>query len=334
MNYDEILAKIRQQKNLSIEAIEEKIKEKLRTLSDLISKEGAAHIVANELGVKLFDNLHNKKIKINDLLGGMRSVTIAGKVVKLGNIYSYKKENREGKVANLFIADETGKMRVVFWDKHHIELLEQGKIKEGDILKITKANIRANNGFNELHTSGISDVVINPLDTHIEVLGERQHATFIEKKIKDLQEREENVALLGTIVQVFDPRFYPACPTCGKKVYPEGDKMRCPEHAVVQQEYAPIINLLLDDGSGTIRVTAFRNQAERIFNVDKAALQACKDTASNFEQLKLLALGRQVKFVGNVKMNEVTATKEFSLRLVLDYNPALVAHKIVEELQA
>ncbi len=225
-------------------------------------------------------------------------------------------------------------MRVVFWDNKQIEMIEQGKIKEGDIIKINKASVRANNGFNELHALTVSDIVINPLDVHIEVLGEQQHATFVEKKINDLQEHDENIALLGTIVQVFEPRFYPACITCGKKVYPEGSNTRCPEHGVVQQIFAPIINIFLDDGTANIRAVAFRNQAERLYGVNNEALQACKETPSNFDQLKTIILGKQVKLVGSVRMNELTAMKEFSIRMVLDYNPALLAHKIVEELQA
>ncbi len=51
--YEDIVAKIRQDAGISESELNEKIEEKMSQLSGLVSKEGAAHIVANELGVKV-----------------------------------------------------------------------------------------------------------------------------------------------------------------------------------------------------------------------------------------------------------------------------------------
>jgi len=48
-------------------------------LAGLISQEGAAQIVAAELGI----NFDNEKLKINELLPGMRKVNVVGKVINL-----------------------------------------------------------------------------------------------------------------------------------------------------------------------------------------------------------------------------------------------------------
>ena len=62
--YNDIVQKISETANISSEEIETKVNAKLKQLSGLISKEGAAHIIANELGVKLFENTSGKlKIK-------------------------------------------------------------------------------------------------------------------------------------------------------------------------------------------------------------------------------------------------------------------------------
>ena len=53
--YDEIVAKLNEKSNLTSEEIASKIKLKMEQLSGLISKEGAAHIIANELGINLFE---------------------------------------------------------------------------------------------------------------------------------------------------------------------------------------------------------------------------------------------------------------------------------------
>ena len=60
LTYEQIIEKIQEEKGLSKEEIGKRIEEKVKDLSDLISKEGAAHILAHELGLKVFHEL--KKI--------------------------------------------------------------------------------------------------------------------------------------------------------------------------------------------------------------------------------------------------------------------------------
>lgn len=334
MKYEDIIARIRQQKDVSVEEIEAKIKEKLARLSDLISREGAAHIVANEMGVKLFDDLRNRKLKINNLLGGMRSVTLAGKITQLFGVNHYNKNGREGKVANMFIADETGRVRLVFWDTKHIQLIEDGALKEGDVVKVKNGYVRVNNGYNEIHTGGYTEIFVNPPDEKIEKVVESQHVSFEDKKISELKDNDDNVAISGTIVQAFEPRFYPACPECGKKTMSEGDIFKCEQHGNVNAEYIPILNVFFDDGTESIRVVAFRNQAERILGLNKEEVLTFKDNPSAFEAVKNNLLGKQLKIVGRVRNNEVAGRNEFTSRLVLDINPKELAGKIAEEIIA
>ena len=61
MSYEQIKAKIKDAINISDADIDLKVNDKLRQLSDLISKEGAAHIVANDLGVKIFQQVEAGK---------------------------------------------------------------------------------------------------------------------------------------------------------------------------------------------------------------------------------------------------------------------------------
>ena len=162
ISYEDIVKKLREEKNISSEEIEKRVNEKLELLSDMISKEGAAHIIANELGVNLFKDLEQRKIKIDKLNSGMRSVNVLGKVIKIYGVREYKKEKREGKVANLLIGDETGIIRLVLWDVNHIKEIENNNLKENDIVKIKNGYIRENNGFKELHLGSQGSIFINP----------------------------------------------------------------------------------------------------------------------------------------------------------------------------
>ena len=81
----QILEQIKEKSNLGEEEISSKVKAKMEQLSGLISKEGAAHIIANELGVSLFEEKEGK-VKINKIFSGMRSVETVGKVTAVYEI--------------------------------------------------------------------------------------------------------------------------------------------------------------------------------------------------------------------------------------------------------
>ena len=82
-SYDEIVRRIEEKTGLPKEEIEEKVSKKVTQLSDLVSKEGAAHIVANQLGIKLFENLGERRVKIKEIAKGSSFVNILGRVIAI-----------------------------------------------------------------------------------------------------------------------------------------------------------------------------------------------------------------------------------------------------------
>ena len=75
--YEEIVLKINENTKMPASEIEERVERKLKQLSGLISREGAAHIVANERVGKVFEPL-NGKLQIKNILAGMREVETIG----------------------------------------------------------------------------------------------------------------------------------------------------------------------------------------------------------------------------------------------------------------
>ena len=147
-NYERILKKISESAGISKEEIERKIEAKRAKLSGLISKDGASQIVAAELGI----NFDNEKLKINELLPGMRKVSLVGKIISIFPVREFEKNGKKGKVANMVVADETSNIKVVLWDTNHISLLENGEIKEGDVIEIGNGSVRNS----EIHLTGFS----------------------------------------------------------------------------------------------------------------------------------------------------------------------------------
>src|SRR3989338_3088799 len=112
--YEEILLKINEKTQMQVSEIEDRVEKKMKQLSGLISKEGAAHIVANELGVKVFEPLSGK-LQIKNILTGMRDVETVGKVLQVSDAREFLRGDAVSKVASMLIGDETGTIRVVMW---------------------------------------------------------------------------------------------------------------------------------------------------------------------------------------------------------------------------
>ncbi len=315
--YEDIIARIKEEKGLSDEEINSKIKQKLTQLSDLISKQGAAHIIANELGINLFDG--SAAFKINKLTPGMRNVGIVGKVVKLYGVNEFKNEKRQGKVASVLLGDDSGVIRLVFWDEGHIKLIENGTIKEESVVKIRNCYVRENNNYKELHLSNLGQIELS--DEKIEVRPFTEASASSKKEIKDLVEGDVNVGVVGTVVQVFEPKFFAVCTNCNKKVLPDGDKFRCEQHGVVTPDYGSVLNFFFDDGSGNIRCVVFRDQVCNFLGLDKSKVLEFKDNIASFDKVKNGVMGKQIKVVGRVVKNTMFDRVEMIANSVEEVKP-------------
>src|SRR3989344_1444792 len=123
-NYEQIIEKIQFSSGLSKEKIEEKVKNKLKDLQDLISKEGAAQIIANELDVRLFDATP-KEAKISALMTGSSAVTLTARIIQKYELRTFNKNNHTGKILSMLIGDETGTTRLAIWDENIIAEAER-----------------------------------------------------------------------------------------------------------------------------------------------------------------------------------------------------------------
>ena len=153
ISYDKLLDKISKTSGLDKAELERRVEAKRAKLSGLISKEGAAQVVAAELGI----NLDKEKVKIDELLPGMRKANVLAKVIKLSPVRTFVKDGKESKVANIIVADDTSNIKVVLWDTHHIELIERGEITEDKVIDIANASMRGN----ELHLGSFSELKIS-----------------------------------------------------------------------------------------------------------------------------------------------------------------------------
>lgn len=296
----QIKERIKQKTGMAEDEINQKIKAKLKQLPGLISEEGAAHIVANELGVKLFDI--GEKLQIKNILSGMRNVDIVGKIIQKYELREYKTEKSSGKVANMLVGDETGVVRVVLWQKQ-TDLF--GQLKEGDIVKIRGAYVRDNNNRKELHLSEASKLIINPPGVEVSVKEKVGPGQGVRKNIADIKEDDTNVEILATVVQVFDLNFFEVCPQCNKRArLREEEGFVCQTHGRITPDYNYVLNLYLDDGSDNMRAVFWRQQVEQLLGMDKPRILAFKEDPTKFEPIKTDLLGSIIKVSGRANKNQ------------------------------
>ncbi len=309
----ELINKIIEKSGLSEEEIRLRIKRKLDDLAGLISEEGAAHIVANELGIKLTEE--QGKITINKLIPGMRNIELEAKIRQKYELREFNNETRKGKIASMLIADETGTTRLVLWNEQAEKINE---LKEGDIIRIKRAYVRDNNGRTEVHLSETGELEINPEGVSININLEATQKPN-RKRIKELTEQDQNVEVIATIVQVFEPRFFASCPECNSRLNEEG---KCTKHGTVTPKYNYVMNLYLDDGSDNIRGVFWREQVNKLLGKTEEELINMKDEPGAFEEYKTELLGMIIKIRGRVQKNQNFGKLELIAQdLEKDINP-------------
>ncbi len=308
----ELKEKIVHSGKCSITELEERIRVKINELSGLISEEGAAHIIANELGVDLV-NQQRDKLKIKEIYAGMRGITAVGKVVRKFDVRQFAKGERTGQVCSLVLGDETGTIRVVFWNDQ-VNFVE--KVQDGDVLLLKDVYVKENNGDREIHVGERTELRLNPEGENIDVV--RQNS-YQRKKIMELLDGQDNVEIMGTVVQVFDPRFFSVCPECNSRVV-EPDAV-CSTHGKVLPASSYVVNCILDDGSSTIRGVFWKNQTHHLLGKSEMEMLHYKDAPASFEEVKTDLLGEQFLVRGRVKRNEMFDRLEFSAQLVEKANP-------------
>jgi replication factor A1 len=312
ITYESIIKLIEEKTKLSRKDIDQKIKSKVDSLSGLISKDGAAHIVAHELSVEIKSDDSKGVISVKNLVPGLKNVSVIGKIRKIFDTNSFKRpDGTSGKVRSMFIFDDTDSIKAVMWNDAADVVLN-----EGDIIRLTKAYVKDNRGNIEINVSFADNVEVNPAGIEIkkEISSEQSTVQTLRepippqrKEISALSDKDYNIEIMGTIVQVTDIRFYEVCPSCNKRLKQDGT---CQEHGKVSAKYNYVLNIVLDDNSGNIRVVFFNDLIEKLLGMSRDQVLLF-NASSGFDKIKDNLLGNIIKVNGRVNNNAMFSRLEF-----------------------
>jgi len=248
MGLDEVVQRILSiRKGLTREEVLRLVEEKKREAEGYFTDEGAARVVASDLGVDVPQKPFRSKVLIRDLVSGLSDVTVTGRVI---TVYSPRvfprSDGTRGKVARLLIADESGTLRVALWDEK-ADLVEAGKIEGGQIIRFSHGYTREGlDGRLELHMGMRGDIQFSPPEV---VEKEYPPVTNFFQKIGDITKEHRRVNILGVVERVNPPSTF---------------KRRDGTEGKVQRAQ-------LRDESGRITVVFWDQKAEELGDVGKGA---------------------------------------------------------------
>jgi len=309
---EEIAEKICEHTSLSRSKVLGLIEEKEDELSGLVSKEGAAYIVAREFGISLLRE-SKRQAKIKNLSEGMNSVEIVARIVNISETRNFDKDGSKGSVVNFVLGDETGMVRLSLWNDE-IDMINDMGLKEGDAIRIARGYVKMDNRGNLEVRLGrgrmekVEEEVKLP-----EAGGLASDYGMVRRKSLSEAKEGETIEARACLVQLFRKNpFFEVCPTCGLRMKNKAGKWVCDQHGDEKPAYNMVVSGVLDDGYGNIRIVFFRELAERLFGKTAAELRAYAqervDPMAVYEIFE--GLGKDYIIRGRLKKNELTENLE------------------------
>lgn len=203
MKFKEIIKRILTQKEeLSEDKVQALIEEKKSGFQGLLSDEGAALLVAQDLTVEIEQDERLEELQVTDLISNLNDVTIIGRVLSVWPLREFtKRDGNIGKYVRLVLADKTGKIFCIFWDSK-AEKISKEETLQGKMLKIAHGYTREGISKDvELHIGDRGDHIISPN------VSEENYPKFDERELKfsdisEIKSERKNINVLAKVIKI------------------------------------------------------------------------------------------------------------------------------------
>jgi replication factor A1 len=214
--------------DVSVAEFREAVEAKVEQMGGLADEESAAMLVAHELEDGEVEG-------VSDVEPGMEEVKFVAKVTSVGEKRAFERDGDDqpdGRVVNVEVADETGSVRLAFWDEKADAA--EGELEPGGVLRIGG---RPKEGYNGVEVN-VDDVEPAPdTDVNVDVSGE--------STIDGLSLGLSDVNVKGKLLDTESVRTFDR---------DDGSEGK-------------VANLVLGDETGRVRVTMWDGQAETVEDV-------------------------------------------------------------------
>ncbi|AAM07979.1 TPA: replication factor A [Methanosarcina acetivorans] len=212
---------------ISREDFLKRIEEKVENMGGLCDEAMAAMLVANELG---FSDAGRENLKIENITPETGPVNFIARVVSVFDVKEFtRNDGTIGRVGNLIVGDETGKLKLTLWD-NMADLIKAGKVKVGQTIQISGY---AKQGYSGVEVNIGNNGVLTESEEEVDVAASSQ-------KIKDIKDGMGDLNLTGKVLEISEIRTFQRKDGSGGKVG----------------------NLLIGDETGTLRVTLWDEKTD------------------------------------------------------------------------
>lgn len=212
---------------ISKEDFLKRIEEKIENMGGLCDEAMAAMLVANELG---FSDAGRDNVKIENITPESGPVNFIARVVSVFDVKEFtRNDGTIGRVGNLIVGDETGKLKLTLWD-NMADLIKTGKVKIGQTIQISGY---AKQGYSGVEVNIGNNGVLTESEEEVDVAASSQ-------KIKNIKDGMGDLNLTGKVLEVSEIRTFQRKDGSGGKVG----------------------NLLIGDETGTLRVTLWDEKTD------------------------------------------------------------------------
>ncbi|MFX1418625.1 MAG: DUF2240 family protein [Promethearchaeota archaeon] len=274
---------------------------------------------------------------IKDLQNKTGLVSFKGIITSIDNIKSISlKSGEEISLLGFIVSDESDGIRVTLWREKAEEYSKILTVGEGISLKnvlLKYSNFSSRNEISIINDSKLDliDLEIKNLKS-IQLDGNDRSPNFSGNYIKiDSIKAPGTIEIKGFIAKDLDKiTIYEGCKICYKKVE------NCTCDKTEDTEFRMIINLIIDDGTGTIRTAFIGELAERLLGVNTdniVQLQETPEFEKFLEKKSSEFLGKDIIIRGRVKYSDFTNQYEISAYDFKDMNIEEELERVMKKIE-
>ena len=251
-------------------------------------------------------------------------VSFKGVITSVDNLKSISlKSGEEVSLLGLVVSDNTDGIRLTLWREKAEEYSKLLNVGQG--LSLQNVLIKYSTFSNRNEISLISDSKLELIDFEIkdlkgiETSGKERITNFSGRYAKiDTINSPGIIEIKGFIAKELNKiTVYEACKNCNKKVE------NCTCDKAEDTEYRMILNLIIDDGTGTIRSTFIGELAEKLVGIETINIVQLRETPDyeNFLEKKSSEfLGKDIIIKGRAKYSDFSNQYEISVYDFKDIN--------------
>ena len=229
---------------------------------------------------------------LESVVPGMQNVEIVGRVVSIFPAREFKTEKASGKVQNMIIGDSTGTARLSLWNDE----IEKYKVMQGDAVRVRGFVKEDNMGRPEIRLGKFG--LIGKTDEPVPVIVETSRSAE-RTKISELREGSYK-EIRGVLLQIFESNpFYEICSVCGSRL----KESKCTEHES-EIDYGMVVSGVVDDGSDSIRIVLFNENAEKMLGMTKKDARKILQAENASAIYKNVSLGEEYVIEGKARRND------------------------------